>query len=71
MVEPAGPPPTTRTSHVIGAESALEVGMEDIGTSWRDGEIGAEYTQDGNLLLGGSFRRRDLKALRFPIIPKG
>ena len=53
MVEPAGPPPTTRMSHVTGAEWALEVGMEYIGPSSRAGEVVAEYTQDGILLLDG------------------
>ena len=49
-----------------GVEFSFEPGTEDIGTSCRDGESGAEYTQDGHLLLGvGSFRRRDLKTLWF------
>ena len=53
MVEPAGPPPTTRTSHVTGAECVFEVGMEYIGPSSREGEVVAKYTQDDILLLDG------------------
>ena len=52
MAEPAGPPPTTRTSHDTKIEGDSEAVKADIVDALSDSTIGGEYTQDAAALLG-------------------